>query len=529
MRSVKKVYKGLKKSALDEDPWASRTKEATSQDAWGPTGTQLNELANATAYGPEVFNEIFNVLYRRLDERESKWRKCHKALIILEFFLLKGDKHCINPVRIGRFGPKLRELVHFSHQDPATGEDAGARISKRAKAILEMTEDVEDLMERRERASKTRSCVGISSDDNIAPPSNGREEVYTAGKNSFERNVAEGKKFKEAEVSDDWGSRNMIDSPGRDGFVPKSLIESPDVHQVKISKDAFGRVRSIEGMKVPAETAESPLGPRFDDDPFGLSGQVGGGEGQSVEAAGTSHPNPSHRELRKVARKHSSRRLGAPPTDGSGSNRGAASGATPEARASVPEPLLDASAGNANASGAATPPPSSSFFDFFDSVVGGAPTSATPEAGVSRRETNPFAAFDEGPPGALAGTGGTPPAHVAVQDVEETVEFWRDQEAQAEAAAPPGRGGADPGKQEFSDLVDWTNKIGFDFQNLDLDTSHSPYKELSSSSKPSEKRMQGPSMKTLSAEKNKRKSNGGGAGAVTGGPSPSSWEPFQSS
>jgi len=100
--NVKKLYKGLKKSALDEDPWATRTKDATSGEKWGPTGTQLNELARATTYGPEVFNEIFNVLYFRLDERKEKWRKCFKALIVLEFFLLRGDKHCVNPIRIGR-------------------------------------------------------------------------------------------------------------------------------------------------------------------------------------------------------------------------------------------------------------------------------------------------------------------------------------------------------------------------------------------------------------------------------------------
>ena len=96
--NVKKLYKGLKKSALDEDPWATRTKDATSGEKWGPTGTQLNELARATTYGPE----IFNVLYFRLDERKEKWRKCFKALIVLEFFLLRGDKHCVNPIRIGR-------------------------------------------------------------------------------------------------------------------------------------------------------------------------------------------------------------------------------------------------------------------------------------------------------------------------------------------------------------------------------------------------------------------------------------------
>lgn len=499
---MKKFYKNLKKSALEEDPWATRTKEATSNDAWGPTGTQMNELARATTYGAEVFNEIFNILYQRLDERDLKWRKCHKALIVIEFLLVRGDHHCINPVRIGRFAPKLRELTRLAFQDPATGEDAGARISKRARNIMEMAEDVEALQERRAKAKNTRSCVGISSDDNLPPPSGATiEETYIAGRRSFSRETSG------RNIADDWGSQNRIDP--LEGSVPKSLIESPDIHTVKINKDGRGNVKSIEGRRVETGSDAQDL---FGFDAFGgphlegagaSNGDLGGvavegGEGVSLER-------------KKIARNSSGRRLGAPP----GGNPIAQNNG--HATASVaPQVVADA----------APAVPTPSFFDFFDQAAGGgAPPVPTTSPGIAsanlllpRKTSNPFVDEAGAPLPTIPTRDGLPfteaqespapvPPIVPLQEVQDQVDFWTENKGNV---AVVGTGTPDFSTPDNSnnntnansELFDWTTKIGFDFQKLDLDTSVSPYKDHVQSSKvQTGLSMQGPSMKTLSAEK----------------------------
>ena len=471
---MKKFYKNLKKSALEEDPWATRTKEATSNDAWGPTGTQMNELARATTYGAEVFNEIFNVLYQRLDERDLKWRKCHKALIIIEFLLVRGDHHCINPVRIGRFAPKLRELTRLSFQDPATGEDAGARISKRAWNILEMAEDAEDLTERRAKAKNTRSCVGISSDDNLPPPSTDKiEETYVAGRRSFSRETSG------RNMADDWGSQNRIDPLPES--VPKSLVESPDLHTVKINKDGRGNVTSIESKKI--ETGGGEARDLFGFDAFSAQemeaeGVANGGAAAAAAVAGEG----MSLERKKIVRNSSGRRLGAPPggdpvaRNGNGGHAEAAAPAAPQVLAA-----------------AAPAVPTPSFFDFFDQAAGGGdPPSTTPlgtppppDLLLPRKITNPF--MDDPIAGGAAAamptiptiptSGGLPfseaeaqqsPAPIVpLQQVQDQVDFWTENMGNVDVVGTGTPDFSTPNNTTTnanSELFDWTTKIGFDFQ-----------------------------------------------------------------
>ncbi len=532
---AKKLYKNLKKSALEESPWATKCKEATSNEAWGPTGTQLNELARATAYGPEVFNEIFNVLYARLHEGGTKWRKCHKALIVIEFFLLRGDDHCINPIRIGRFEPRLRELFHFSYQDPETGRDAGASIRQRAKDITELAQDAELLLEKREKALQTRNCVGISSDDNIPPHEHAgaaaTSETYTAGRKSFTRKLSAREAKKAGGFEDDWGDGHTMEThlggshgggSGGGGAVPRSFIDSPDIHQVRVNKDARGKITGIEGRKV----AQSPPAGAGDAGFFG--GQAAswadldaGGAEKRNNGHEEGPPPPPHQQQQKAVRTPSRRRLGAPPSGGAVASPGEEGALAVERKASS----------------------SAAFFDFFDSNV----SVEDPEVlQLPRKVTNPFASGATASPKLM--TFDSPlasPAPAAAALVpgpgqgpgEEEEGFWQDFEG--DDLAGGGAGGAAAGlSTPNSDLLDWTAKIGFDFQKLDLDTSASPYKSLGggagavavagafASGERGAKAMQGPSMKALSAGKKKSAAAPAATAVTSQSTGNAQWEAF---
>jgi len=434
---IKKIYKGIKSQMLDEHPWAQKAKEDTNSDAWGPTGTQLNELAMATGYGPQVFNEIFSVLYERLDERELKWRKCYKALVVIDFLLLRGDEHCISPIRIGRFAPKLRNLLHFSYLEPTTGRDVGVSIRKKVDAILELVEDEENINQVRKKALSIRNCVGISSEDNVFSNVASKDmatETYTVGRNRSMRDAEPQK----GPSHDDWGNNmNASVSNTVEKSFPRSIIDSPEVHKVTINRNSSGKVSSIEGRKVSDQYNRSSATDYY---------------GGFISAAPSGHPSqesPLQKESkpRKVANVQSHRKLTAPP------GKDVFVGNAPIDQSPAP-----AQAGESASDGPQVIP----LHDFFSETQ---PIQVENNLVEEKDEiiSNPFCGaidLQSTPVGANIGD----PSAETPQDPLDML-------------------------TPNSELYDWTSKVGFDFTQLNLDTSPTSVKPPKTSKGPSMKSM----------------------------------------
>lgn len=57
-----------------------KVREATSDEAWGPTGQQMQELALAT-FTYEHFPEVMSMLWRRmLHDNRAHWRRTYKVI-----------------------------------------------------------------------------------------------------------------------------------------------------------------------------------------------------------------------------------------------------------------------------------------------------------------------------------------------------------------------------------------------------------------------------------------------------------------
>ncbi|ERS99132.1 epsin [Sporothrix schenckii 1099-18] len=152
MRSVKNVTKGYSSSQV-------KVREATSNDPWGPTGTQMSEIAQLTFNSSTDFNDIMDIIDKRLNDKGKNWRHVLKALKVLDYCLHEGSelvvswsKHNLYIIRT------LREFIYIDEE----GRDVGNNVRIAAKELTALIQDDERLRtERSDRKSWKSRVTGL--------------------------------------------------------------------------------------------------------------------------------------------------------------------------------------------------------------------------------------------------------------------------------------------------------------------------------------------------------------------------------
>lgn len=140
-------------------PTERKARAATRNEAWGPTGTQLNDLAEMSADAVDA-SIIFAMLELRLGYPPNKWRNVYKALTVLEFLVRRGSDACVARAT-EELGPKLDALsTGFAYTSPS-GRDMGVNVRHRAAALQALLADKPRLAsERAACAAKAGAYVG---------------------------------------------------------------------------------------------------------------------------------------------------------------------------------------------------------------------------------------------------------------------------------------------------------------------------------------------------------------------------------
>lgn len=140
----------------------SKVREATNDDAWGPTGQLMQELAQAT-FSYEYFPEVMSMLWRRmLIDNQSNWRRTYKALIVLNYIVKNGAERAVTSTREHIYD--LKGLENYTYIDE-NGKDCGVNVRHRVKQLIEFIQNDDALREERKKAKKNRDkYVGVSSD-----------------------------------------------------------------------------------------------------------------------------------------------------------------------------------------------------------------------------------------------------------------------------------------------------------------------------------------------------------------------------
>ncbi|KAF9048095.1 ENTH-domain-containing protein [Hymenopellis radicata] len=171
-KSVIRVTKNYTKGYSDTQ---SKVRDATSNDPWGPSGTQMNEIAQLT-YNQGDFVEIMEMLDKRLNDKGKNWRHVFKSLTVLDYCLHQGSENVVIYFRDNVY--IIKTLKEFQYIDEE-GKDQGANVRQKAKDITSLLVDEGRLrQERRARASmRDRMIRGGAGESDETDPTDEDENL----------------------------------------------------------------------------------------------------------------------------------------------------------------------------------------------------------------------------------------------------------------------------------------------------------------------------------------------------------------
>ncbi|KAG2135658.1 ENTH-domain-containing protein [Suillus cothurnatus] len=92
----------------------AKVRDATSNDPWGPSGTQMNEIAQLS-YNQNDFVEIMEMLDKRLNDKGKNWRHVFKSLTVLDYLLHAGSENVVLYFRDNLY--IIKTLKEFQYVD----------------------------------------------------------------------------------------------------------------------------------------------------------------------------------------------------------------------------------------------------------------------------------------------------------------------------------------------------------------------------------------------------------------------------
>lgn len=154
---LKAGFRKAQNAVMNFTEMEAKVREATNNEPWGASATQMQEIANAT-FNYQLLNEIMPMIYKRFTEKSSEeWRQIYKGLQLLEFLIKNGSERVIDDARSHVSLLKMLRQFHFIDQN---GKDQGINVRNRAKELAELLADVDRIRTERKKARANRNKFG---------------------------------------------------------------------------------------------------------------------------------------------------------------------------------------------------------------------------------------------------------------------------------------------------------------------------------------------------------------------------------
>uniref|UniRef100_A0A1J3GHY0 Clathrin interactor EPSIN 2 n=1 Tax=Noccaea caerulescens TaxID=107243 RepID=A0A1J3GHY0_NOCCA len=388
-QTVRDLKREVNKKVLKVPGIEQKVLDATSNEPWGPHGSLLADLAQASRNYHE-YQLIMGVIWKRLSDTGKNWRHVYKALTVLEYMVGNGSERVIDEIKERAY--QISTLSDFQYIDSG-GRDQGSNVRKKSQSLVALVNDKERIAEVRQKAAANRDKYRSSAPGGMYKPSGGYGDRYDYGsrdeeRSSYGREKEYGYRDDDRNSRDgDRYSRDSEDRYGRDG---------------NRDDDYRGRSRSVDNYQHGSRGMSSDRERGFEDDGHTSSrGSGARGDDNSQDGRG------------QLQRKFSEQNIGAPPSyeeavsesrspvyserDGGETPQVAAPGA-----ASPPPPQVAAP-------GAASPPAASNA----DNKAAGFVNESSPQKFETFDEFDPRGAFSAGPPAYASTDGVSAPPTVA--------------------------------------------------------------------------------------------------------------------
>ncbi|KAM0024928.1 putative ENTH domain-containing protein [Helianthus debilis subsp. tardiflorus] len=187
-KAFRDIKRGVNKKVLKVPSIEQKVLDATSNESWGPHGTHLADIAQASRNYHE-YQIIMSVVWKRLSDTGKNWRHVYKALTVLEYLVANGSERVIEDIR--EHGYQISNLASFQYID-STGRDQGSNVRKKSQSLVALVNDKEKIQEAREKAAasrdKFRQTSGGSGDDRYDGQYGSRDEDRNGyGRDSYGR------------------------------------------------------------------------------------------------------------------------------------------------------------------------------------------------------------------------------------------------------------------------------------------------------------------------------------------------------
>ncbi|KAF7837104.1 clathrin interactor EPSIN 3-like isoform X1 [Senna tora] len=151
-QTVRDLKREVNKKVLKVPGIEQKVLDATSNEPWGPHGTLLADIAQATRNYHE-YQMIMAVIWKRINDTGKNWRHVYKALTVLEYLVAHGSERVIDEIREHAY--QISTLSDFQYID-SSGRDQGNNVRRKSQSLVALVNDKEKIIEVRQKAAANR-------------------------------------------------------------------------------------------------------------------------------------------------------------------------------------------------------------------------------------------------------------------------------------------------------------------------------------------------------------------------------------
>ncbi|KRH36336.1 hypothetical protein GLYMA_10G296900v4 [Glycine max] len=151
-QTVRELKREVNKKVLKVPGIEQKVLDATNNEEWGPHGSLLADIAQASRNYHENLM-IMAVIWKRINDTGKNWRHVYKALTVLEYLVANGSERVIEEIR--EHAHQITTLSNFQYID-SSGRDQGNNIRRKSQSLVLLVNDKERIKEVRQKAAANR-------------------------------------------------------------------------------------------------------------------------------------------------------------------------------------------------------------------------------------------------------------------------------------------------------------------------------------------------------------------------------------